>query len=134
MNQCDGCGKEIHDVTDSKECIRIRHDDKEDTVLCNTCVKNNSLYQLAYRGKLSKWNKQIRPKDFNEPPHYHKYEIDTIDFLQKGFPPEVFRGFAIGSIVKYLHRAQEKNGLEDYLKAMDYSKRLYEFAKEVDGE
>jgi hypothetical protein len=69
---------------------------------------------------------------FNEPVHYHKYEIDTIEFLQKGFPPEVFRGFAIGSIIKYLHRAQEKNGLEDYLKAEDYTKRLYKFEKEID--
>jgi hypothetical protein len=44
----------------------------------------------------------------------------------------VFRGFAIGSIIKYLHRAQEKNGLEDYLKAEDYTKRLYKFEKETD--
>jgi hypothetical protein len=71
-------------------------------------------------------------KEFNEPPHYHKHEIDTIDFLQKGFPPEVFKGFAIGSIVKYLHRHTEKNGLEDLLKAEDYAKRLFQFAKEID--
>jgi hypothetical protein len=71
-------------------------------------------------------------KEYNEPPHYHKYEIDTIEFLQKGFPPEVFKGFAIGSIVKYLHRHTEKNGLEDLLKAEDYAKRLFQFAKEID--
>jgi hypothetical protein len=70
-------------------------------------------------------------KNFNEPPHYHKYEIDTIEFLQKGFPPEVFKGFAIGSIVKYLHRHTEKGGLEDLLKAEDYAKRLHEFAKKT---
>jgi hypothetical protein len=69
-------------------------------------------------------------KEFNEPPHYHKYEIDTIDFLQKGFPPSVFKGFAIGSAIKYLHRYENKNGMEDLEKALDYIKRLIEFHKE----
>jgi hypothetical protein len=67
--------------------------------------------------------------EFKEPSHYHQYEIDTIDFLQKGFPPSVFKGFAIGSAIKYLHRYENKNGMEDLEKALDYVKRLIEFHK-----
>ena len=67
---------------------------------------------------------------FNEPKHYHQHEIDTIEFLQKGFSPSVFKGFAIGSTIKYLHRYENKNGMEDLEKALDYVKRLIEFHKE----
>lgn len=64
---------------------------------------------------------------FNEPAHYHKHEIDTIAFLQKGFPPNVFSGFATGSAVKYLQRYEEKGGREDLVKALDFCKRLLDW-------
>lgn len=67
--------------------------------------------------------------DLNEPEHYHKHEMDTIDFLQKGFPPSVFKGFALGSAIKYLHRYENKNGIEDLEKAKDYIQRLILFHK-----
>ena len=67
------------------------------------------------------------PKNFNEPEHYHKHTIDTITFLQEGFPPEVFMGFAIGHIIKYAHRANYKNGREDYVKMLDYAKRALDW-------
>lgn len=66
-------------------------------------------------------------KEFNEPAHYHQHEIDTITFLQKGFPPEVFMGFAIGHIIKYAQRANYKNGREDFIKMVDYSKRALDW-------
>src|SRR5690242_14942142 len=67
---------------------------------------------------------------FNEPEHYHKHNIDTITFLQEGFPPEVFMGFAIGHIIKYAQRANYKNGREDFVKMVDYAKRaLYWYDK-----
>ena len=64
---------------------------------------------------------------FNEPEHYHKHKIDTIQFLQEGFPPEIFKGFAIGSAIKYLQRFENKNGLEDLIKAKDYVERLIDW-------
>jgi hypothetical protein len=64
---------------------------------------------------------------FNEPAHYHQHEIDTIEFLQRGFPPQVFMGFAIGHVVKYAQRAEYKNGREDFVKMVDYSKRALEW-------
>jgi hypothetical protein len=58
-----------------------------------------------------------------EPLHYHQHELDTIAFLQKGFPPEVFLHFAIGNVIKYAQRAEYKNGLEDFDKMVDYAVR-----------
>jgi hypothetical protein len=66
-------------------------------------------------------------KPYNEPAHYHKHEIDTITFLQKGFHPQVCMGFFIGSIIKYAQRAEYKNGREDYMKIYDYAKRMLEW-------
>lgn len=68
---------------------------------------------------------------YNEPPHYHQHEIDTITFLQKGFSPNVFTGFAIGSAIKYLQRYEEKGGREDLVKAFDFSKRLLDWYDET---
>lgn len=64
---------------------------------------------------------------FNEPEHYHKHNIDTIMFLQEGFPKEVFMGFALGHIIKYAQRANYKNGREDYVKMVDYAKRALDW-------
>lgn len=64
---------------------------------------------------------------FNEPEHYHKHGIDTIQFLQKGFPPEVFAHFCQANIIKYTQRANYKNGREDIVKVIDYAKRWLEW-------
>jgi hypothetical protein len=66
-------------------------------------------------------------KVFNKPAHYHQHNIDTIQFLQEGFPPDVFMGFAIGHIIKYAQRANYKNGREDFVKMLDYSKRALDW-------
>jgi hypothetical protein len=68
---------------------------------------------------------------FNEPEHYHKHEIDTIEFLKRGFPPQVFMGFAIGHIIKYAQRAEYKNGREDFVKMVDYAKRALDWYDET---
>jgi hypothetical protein len=78
-----------------------------------------------------KWSEEVGKvkiaTSFYEPEHYHKHNIDTIQFLQEGFPPEVFIGFAIGSATKYLQRYPYKNGMEDLIKAKDYIERLIDF-------
>jgi hypothetical protein len=66
-------------------------------------------------------------KQYHEPEHYHKFDIDTIQFLQEGFPPDVFTGFAVGHVVKYIQRYQFKNGLNDLIKAQDYINRLIDW-------
>jgi hypothetical protein len=68
---------------------------------------------------------------YNEPSHYHTHDIDTIEFLKRGFPPQVLTGFLIGNIIKYTQRFEYKNGEEDVLKIVDYAKRLQEWYKET---
>lgn len=64
---------------------------------------------------------------YNEPEHYHKHNLDTITFLQEGFPPDVFMAFAIGHIIKYAQRSKYKNGREDLVKMVDYAKRALDW-------
>ncbi|MBS4173493.1 DUF3310 domain-containing protein [Bacillus sp. FJAT-49736] len=61
------------------------------------------------------------------PEHYHKGNIDVIEFLERYFPENKFtviEGFYIGNIIKYVSRYKEKNGYEDLEKAEDYLNRL----------
>jgi hypothetical protein len=79
-------------------------------------------------------NREKEPKvefkeQYNEPQHYHQHSIDTIEFLQKGFPPEVFLHFALANVVKYAQRAEYKNGLEDLDKMVDYAVRARDWYK-----
>lgn len=60
-------------------------------------------------------------KDNIKPNYYHKGNIDTIKFCI-----ENKLDFLQGSIVKYVVRYKEKNGLEDLNKAMEFLKRLIE--------
>jgi hypothetical protein len=64
------------------------------------------------------------------PTHYHKYQMDTLGFLEKGFAPEVLKGFLIGNVIKYIQRFEHKNGLEDIEKAANYLNILLEKKKE----
>lgn len=64
-----------------------------------------------------------------KPQHYHRYDMDTITFLKQGFPPEVYKGFCIGNVIKYTQRYELKNGQEDLDKAAFYQKELVEWVK-----
>src|SRR5690242_16832163 len=70
-----------------------------------------------------------KTKGYNEPEHYHKHALDTIEFLQKGFPPDVFLHFALANVIKYAQRAEYKNGLEDLDKMVDYATRARDWYK-----
>lgn len=112
--RCKKCGAEV-----KNEFLNI----------CNSCFYSGvEAAQLASGNPI--FNKPDLQEDvpqYNEPEHYHKHNIDTILFLQEGFPPEVFMGFAIGHIVKYAQRADYKNGREDYVKMVDYAKRALDW-------
>lgn len=62
----------------------------------------------------------------NHPAHYggenDPYEV--IKILKARLTPEEYRGFLKGNIVKYILRAEMKNGAEDYKKASWYAERL----------
>lgn len=63
----------------------------------------------------------------NHPSHYTYGEIEIIDFIEqvtKDYKPEL--AFAIGNAIKYISRANHKNGKEDLDKARWYLNRALE--------
>jgi hypothetical protein len=84
---CDSC---LSPLTDPTTHYFIKHVDTPDNHLCSSCVKDDIIYKNAINGNLRPLNfkdekslptGEVETKDFNEPTHYHKYEIDTIEFL-----------------------------------------------------
>ena len=63
----------------------------------------------------------------SHPTHYTYGEIEVIDYIEqvtKDYKPEL--AFAIGNAIKYISRANRKNGKEDLDKARWYLNRAFE--------
>lgn len=58
----------------------------------------------------------------NKPAHYGLpgLDIEAIDVIRSVLGPERFQGFCRGNVIKYIVRAERKNGTEDLKKAMKY--------------
>lgn len=64
-----------------------------------------------------------------KPKHYTSGGLEVITILKKKMSSEEFKGFLKGNVLKYVLRADKKNGLEDYEKAEQYLKWLKEEVK-----
>lgn len=54
-------------------------------------------------------------------PDYYKSDgVETIDYLHAFLAEDEFNGFCKGNVIKYVSRANRKNGIEDIRKARDY--------------
>lgn len=62
----------------------------------------------------------------NSPSHYTIGGIETIDYIKAKFTKEQFQAYCLGNCLKYLSRANHKNGVEDYRKARVYLDWLIE--------
>lgn len=62
----------------------------------------------------------------NHPLHYNSLKKETIDILYDFLSDEEYKGFLKGNILKYMHRYQFKNGVEDLEKAKWYLEELLE--------
>ena len=63
----------------------------------------------------------------NHPSHYTYGDIEFVDFIEqvtRDYKPEL--AFAIGNAIKYISRANRKNGKEDLDKARWYLNRAFE--------
>lgn len=58
----------------------------------------------------------------NHPKHYKLdgLDIEAIDVIKSVLGAEKFRGYCRGNVLKYLIRAENKNGVEDLKKAKVY--------------
>lgn len=71
--------------------------------------------------------KQEEQDVVNKPKHYTYGDIEVIDYIEqvtKNYKPEL--AFAIGNAIKYISRANHKNGKEDLDKARWYLNRAFE--------
>jgi hypothetical protein len=63
--------------------------------------------------------------NINNPAHYNKGKLETIELIKHSMAPSEFEGYLQGNIIKYISRYRHKNNsLEDVLKAEWYIKRL----------
>lgn len=66
----------------------------------------------------------------DHPDHYNFGKMETLDLIDNFSTPEEYDGFLKGNIIKYLHRYNYKNGLEDLEKAQWYLNKLVDVFKE----
>ena len=62
----------------------------------------------------------------NKPAHYTNGGIETIEYIKAKLTPDQLRGYYLGNLLKYLSRAQHKDGAQDYRKAAVYLRWLNE--------
>lgn len=66
------------------------------------------------------------------PAHYRRGGLEVIDILEKKLTPEEFKGMCKGFAIKYILRADDKNGLEDYKKAQWYINKLVAVIEKIE--
>ena len=66
------------------------------------------------------------------PRHYRSGGIELIDVMKAELSSEEFKGFCKAIILKYICRADKKNGLEDYEKAKWYMDKLVEYLQKLE--
>lgn len=82
---------------------------------------------ISVPGPISKEVEKTLDDKVSHPSHYTYGEIEIIDFIEqvtKDYKPEL--AFAIGNAIKYISRANRKNGKEDLDKARWYLNRAFE--------
>ena len=69
--------------------------------------------------------------NINHPGHYTQGGIECIAAIRASMPPNEYRGYLKGNVLKYLWRYENKNGVEDLKKAQVYLGWLIDtYAKE----
>ena len=66
------------------------------------------------------------------PDHYNAdKKLETWTWIERGMTDEMFKGYLLGNVMKYLHRYEMKGGAEDLDKAIVYINKLKEFQYRV---
>lgn len=95
---------------------------------CNICGK-----QVFWLDKLIHASKHDLSKDNIKPNHYNKGNKDLIEMWYQTMTLEQFRGAMKSNIIKYTMRYENKNGLEDIDKAIEYLTRLKKYEEKTLG-
>ena len=85
----------------------------------------------GYRGYYTKNHSDTAIEDHeendmvNNPSHYNQGPIEVIDIIQVSMTPEMFKGYLLGNVLKYMLRSPYKGNQEqDHEKAKWYYDRL----------
>ena len=90
-------------------------------------LSTDKIYQLAKKLGEGRVNQQDM---VNQPPHYTKGGIETIDYMEAKSTPEEFAGHLRLTAIKYLSRAGLKEStLMDLKKAQWYVNELVKFVE-----
>lgn len=76
----------------------------------------------------------MKENDPVNPAHYRKGGIEAFKIFEAYLTPEELRGFCKATILQYILRANDKNGLEDYEKAEWYLKQLIDIESKEEEE
>jgi Protein of unknwon function (DUF3310) len=68
----------------------------------------------------------------NSPSHYTVGGIEVIEYIKAKLTTQQLKGYYVGNLLKYISRADLKNGVEDYKKAMVYLKWLIELEEKLE--
>ena len=73
-------------------------------------------------------------RDKINPPHYKTGLVECIEAIESSLSPEEFKGYLKASIIKYLWRYEQKNGLEDLQKADWFLRKLMYHVEKDEGQ
>ncbi len=100
---------------------------------CNECIfdKDGRFIGEHVLHIMPKWEPgfgaEQETKDVSTQSHYTDQGIQPIVLMCKNLNREQFIGFLKGNVLKYILRADKKNGVEDYAKAAVYASWLKEY-------
>lgn len=75
----------------------------------------------------------VANKSATRPSHYRQGDMQPVDIFKAKFTATEYKGFCKANIIKYVLRADYKNGLEDYKKAAVYLSWIIEFMIETEA-
>lgn len=70
----------------------------------------------------------------NQPSHYTSGNIEVIDYIKDNLTPEMYEGYCIGNVQKYVSRYRNKGGVEDLKKAEVYLKWAIKAKEEINSD
>lgn len=91
--------------------------------------KANKAFEKISKYALTKEKEEKMTTEYDHPQRYTGEDgKDLIDRLEEGLiTEEQTRGFLKGNVLKYVTRYEDKNGIDDLIKAHEYLRRLIAF-------
>ena len=101
----------------------------------DTCARTNVTDWLILKPVVDrKENTALKMTDKIDPPHYKTGLVECIEAIESSLSPEEFKGYLKASIIKYLWRYEQKNGLEDLQKADWFLRKLMYHVEKDEGQ